>query len=355
MQPPLSLSSPALVHYLGVLDQLDSSGWDELVRLGRASVKQLRSLPKSDALHRLSDLPDLLSGPDLEGPAVPPFENTNLPAEYADSIVYLYKRVKTAACQAYGAARPESVSEEEDELGARELNAQADAWAGPMEKATRLAAQGGVLLALSPCKLAWADSYGPWRSWVEARPEFCQFRGRWSSLVHLGPIEHDRAGKRRGLRSLLQRDGPAYGRGTNEVLAFLDLIPRFSEDNWESLHEDALQLLLGVDWADGAYAHALQAVTALARAMSSGERWMVQSETARVDAELETIGLAGLKAPLVRAFAAAGRRCLDLFVDQPAEKLDERRLAAGCCALLLAAKPCVPAEDWERIWGGPLL
>jgi hypothetical protein len=355
MQPPFSISNPAIVHYLGVLDQLDSSGWDELVRLGRASVKQLRSLPDSDALHRLPDLSDVLSGPDLEGPAVNPFEHTNLPPEYADSIVGLYQRLKTAACRSYGTARPVSASEDEDGPAARELKAQSDAWAGPMEKATHLAAQGGALLALSPCKLAWAELYEPWKRWVDARPEFNLFRGGWSSLVHLGPVEREGAVNRGRLRGLFHRERPVYGPGTKEVLAFLDLIPRLGGSDWEHLQEDADQILVGIDWADGAYAHALKSVVALGQTMSNGHRWLVESEVTQVDEELESLSLTGLRGPLVRAYAAAGRRCIDLFVDEPADTLDERKLAAGCCALLLASKPCIPAEDWERLWGGPLL
>jgi hypothetical protein len=286
---------------------------------------------------------------------VKPFEHTNLPPEYADSIVSLYQLVKTAACHAYGAARPVSTSEDDESLSARELKAQSDAWAGPMEKATRFAALGGALLALSSCKLAWADLYEPWKQWIDARPEFYQLQGGWGSLVRLGPAEHAGAVKQGGLRGLLHPERPAYGPGTKEVRGFLDLIPRFDASDWERLHEDANQILVGIDWADGAYLHALQAVVALAYAMSSGHRWMVESEMARVDGELGSLSLTELKGPLVRAYAAAGRRCIDLVVDEPADKLGERKLAAGCCALLLAAKPWVPAEDWERLWGGPLL
>lgn len=357
MQPPLSLSSPALVHYLGVLDQLDSSGWDEMVRVGRTSAKRLSSLPKSDALQRLPNLSDVLAVRDIDLVAVKPFEHTNLAPEYADSVVKLYERLKTAACRSYGTARPVSTSEDEEGPGARELMAQSDAWAGPMEKATRLAAQGGALLALSPCKLAWAELYQPWKAWIDSRPDFNLFRGGWSSLVRLGSVAHEGAVKRRGLRGLLHRDRPAYGPGTREVLAFLDLLPRLSASDWEHLHEGAYQFWVGIDWADGAYAHALQAVIALAQAMTSGYgyRSFVDSEKTRVDEELGSISLAGLKGPFVRAYVTAGRRCIENSGDEPSDKLDERKLAAGCCALLLAAKPCVPAEDWERLWGGPLL
>ena len=195
---------------------------------------------------------------------------------------------------------------------------------------------------------AWPPPHG-------ARPEFYLLRGRWSSLVRLGPTDPEGAVKPGGLRGLLHQERPAYGPGTKEVLGFLELIPRLDVSNWEHLYEDANQILVGIDWADGAYVHALQAVAALAYAMSSGQRLMVEADMARVDGELRSLSLTELKGPLVRAYAAAGRRCIELFVGKPAEQLDERKFAAGCRPLFLSATTIGPAEDWERLWGGPLL
>ena len=353
MQPPLALSEPAIVRFLGVVDQLDSAGWDELVRIGRASAKQLRTLPARDAASRLPDLPDVLAEPDREGSAF--FEGTNLPAEYAGSVVRLHRRVKACAVHAYGAARPIESSDDETGEPAADIHAGwSEAWSERMDKATRLAAQGAALLALSGCRPAWDDLWAPWKAWLQSRPPFNLFRGSWSQIVELGPRTAEAPDARHRAWRPFRRSSPDYGPGTPEVLRFLTLIPEITPESWERLHIDAHDFLTTVDWADGAEAHVLQTVLALTQAMAQGQRWLVDSEGSRLNGELADLAMSDRKPPLMRTAIAAGRVCVDRFGAEPPAVVDDRRLAASCCALLLAARPWMPAVDWETIWGGPL-
>jgi hypothetical protein len=345
MRSPLKSDDPAIIAYLAALERLDDEGWDRLVRVGRAALREWRTHPKGDALRALVGLPEEWEKAELAAKPCDPFEGTLVDAGDSHDLVAVYEGARQAAFLAYSAARPQVYDADEDPELPEAMKRRSGGWAEPMDKATRIAAQGAVLLSMKDCRHEWTAAWGPWQALVDSIPEPQLFHGDWAGLFKVAEVPEPPQPSG-ALGRIFGRSEPRFGAATAEVDQLLLELPRVDDAGWDRLEELLYNFATTSSLSDGAVVRALVPVVDLGSAMRGGDRFWVDNGHVASDKALAAAGLEREKRHLLRAFAAASLACGSDDAD--------RMKAAGMAACLLVMRRNMTPDDWNRIWGGPL-
>lgn len=352
MKPVLQPNDPVVVAYLATLERLDKEGWDRLIRLGRAMSKEARGRPRTDAVRALTTFPEEWAK-GVAGVSARPFEGTLVPAEQAATLASVYEATKEIAFLAYGAVHPVFSTPDEAHVSDAQEAAQADRWAEQMDKATRIAAIGAVLLSMKGCRAEWASAWTPWQEMLDSISPPDLITGDWNLVIKLRALPVSDPTPRSGLGRLLSAKEPRFGAATREVEELLRTFERLDGDAWEHLENLYYGFRLRMSLSEPSAVVALEPVVELGWLRQNAARFAYAAEESdsKLDRALANADLAGEKRSLLRAYAAAA---LVAASQDPSEESEQRKNAAGLAACLLVIRRHLAPDVWKRIWGGPL-